>query len=32
MKPTRGDTARLHDVLDAIAAIERHPLNDRAVF
>lgn len=32
MKPARGDAARLHDVLDAIAAIERHPLIDRAVF
>lgn len=32
MKPARGDAARLQDVVDAIAAIERHPLNDRAAF
>ena len=32
MKAGRGDTARLHDVLDAITAIERHPVSDREVF
>lgn len=32
MKPARGDVARLHDVLDAIEAVERHPVADRAGF
>lgn len=32
MKGPRGDSARLCDILDAIAAIERHPLEDRMAF
>ena len=32
MKGPRGDAARLQDILDAIAAIERHPLDDRDAF
>ena len=32
MKAARRDAARLQDMLDAIASIERHPLTDRVVF
>jgi len=32
MKGPREDAARLQDILDAIAAIERHPLEDRYAF
>jgi uncharacterized protein with HEPN domain len=32
MKPPRGDTERLHDMLDAIAAIQRHPAASPEVF
>src|SRR4051812_46942778 len=32
MKPGRGDPARLQDVLDAIAAIQRHPIPNREEF
>ncbi len=32
MKTARSDAVRLLDTLDAIAAIERHPLTDRAAF
>ena len=32
MKGPRGDAARLQDILDAIAAIERHPLESRDAF
>lgn len=32
MRPARGDAARLHDMLDAIHAVGRHPAADRAGF
>jgi uncharacterized protein with HEPN domain len=32
MKQQRADAARLQDVLDAISAIQRHPVLDRASF
>ena len=32
MKGPRADAARLQDILDAIAAIERHPLENRDAF
>jgi uncharacterized protein with HEPN domain len=32
MKPARGDAARLHDIRDAIDAVQRHPVTGRAAF
>ncbi|TLD72406.1 DUF86 domain-containing protein [Phragmitibacter flavus] len=32
MKPARGDSSRLQDILEAIEAIERHPVKDRPAF
>ncbi len=32
MTPSRSDNERLQDIPDAIAAIARHPLADRAAF
>jgi uncharacterized protein with HEPN domain len=32
MNPQRGDAARLHDIRDAIDAVDRHPVTERADF
>jgi uncharacterized protein with HEPN domain len=32
MRPSRGDAARLQDIQEAITAIERHTVTDRAAF